>query len=188
MEKAQIKIIASKKEDLNMRTKKWALFFLMCTGFILFAAQSALGGCEVAALDALIETGGNAPGTKLSGPITVYYQCVEENLGDCEGASFLADMYFFLRLRKGAEFYSFAGKFGGVDFPSFDADVANILAFFEDTVIPSLYPGCDELGNPPCPSIVLKSYDMDVDWEAPPANVEPGLFFFIADLVVAIQD
>jgi hypothetical protein len=171
-----------------MKTKKWAIIFLLFASIILFAAQSALGGCEVAALDALIETGGNAPGTKLSGPITVFYQCIEPDSNDCLDNRFLADMYFFLRLRKGAEFYSFAGKIEEVNFPDFESDVANIQAFFDDTVLPALYPGCDEAGNPACPDIVLKSYDMDVDWEAPPANVEPGLFFFIADIVVAIQD
>ena len=44
----------------DMKTNKWALIFLLFTGIILFAAQSALGGCEVSSLDALIETG-NAP-------------------------------------------------------------------------------------------------------------------------------
>ena len=168
-----------------MGTKKKALTFLLFAGIMLFTAQSAFGGCEVAGLDALIDVSGNAPGTKLSGPITVYYQ----KIGDPKpGYIFTADMYLFLRLRKGAEVYQFAGKVAGVDFPNIDADVLNIEEFFEDIVIPALYSGCDPLVD--CPNVVLKSYDMDVDWETPgdTGEGEEKLYSFIADIVIAVQD
>ena len=160
-----------------MGTKKKALTFLLFAGIILFTAQSAFGGCEVAALDALIDVSGNAPGTKLSGPITVFYKFKSGN----PAGEFVADMYFFLRLRKGYDLHQFAAGPTEVTVPYFEAHVFFIEDFFEDTVIPALY-NC----TADCPSVVLKSYDMDVDWEAPGDN--GGLFYFIADIVIAVQD
>jgi hypothetical protein len=162
-----------------MKTKKWALMFLLFTGIILFAAQSALGGCEVSDLDWLI-SGEKAPGTKLEGPITLFYK--PDN-----GISGPADVYWFMRLRKGSSFYSFAGQ-DRIEFP---VDIASptgvpfiIEQFFDNVVVPTLYPGCN---TPPdtCPDIVLKSADMGVDWEPPGAN--SGLFFFIANIQVGIH-
>ena len=163
-----------------MKTKKWALVFLLFTGMILFAGQSALGGCEVAALDALIE-GGNAPGTKLEGPLTVFYYGSTDGIGS-------ASMYFFMRLRKGSDFYSFAGGPYSVTLPG---DFINLVPwyiqdFFINVVVPDLYPNCDTAEPPDCPEIVLKSYDMDVDWEAP--GSDNGLVYFIANIQVAIHD
>ena len=164
-----------------MGTKKKVLTFLVFAGIMLFTAQAAFGGCEVASLDPLIS--GNAPGTKLEGPITVFYQLGSEN----PDGTFQAGMYFFLRLRKGSQFYQFAGGPVDVEYPTDIVDEVPIIIgdFFVDTVIPNLY-GCNSEIPGDCPDVVLKSYDMDVDWEAPGEN--SGLRFFIADIVIAIQD
>jgi hypothetical protein len=163
-----------------MRTAKAAVIFLSLAVMILFTAHSALAGCEVAALDALI-TSDNAPGTKLEGPITVYFEGTTTGIGP-------AQMYWFMRLRHGSQFYSFAGGPETVDLPNdYIARVPEVMQdFFEDVVVPTLYPGCDTAEPPDCPNVVLKSYDMDVDWEAP--GFDSGLFYFIANIVVAVQD
>ena len=173
-----------------MKTKKWALTFLaVFAGMVLFTAQSALGGCEVSNLDLDPLITGNAPGTKLEGPITIFYQPVDGTSGFWD-----ANMYWFLRLRHGSKFYSFADGPEVVEIPTDllstdEGGVPFIIGnFFINTVIPALYPGCDEATppDPGCPNVVLKSYDMDVDWDAQGDN--GGLFFFIADIVIAIQD
>ena len=178
-----------------MKTKKWALVFLLFPGIIFFAAQSALGGCEVGDLDWLVSEG-NAPGTKLDGPITIFYQPIEVN-GDTEENTFNCfqgdnpvDMYFFLRLKKGTNLYSFAG---GPEIICFPGEVTTAVPdkigeFFVDHVVPTLYPGC--VGPPDtCPEIVLKSAVLAVDWEPPLGfGYTSGLYYFIADIQVAIHD
>ena len=168
-----------------MKTKKWAIIFLLFTGIILFAAQSALGGCEVADLDWLI-SGQNAPGPKLEGPITIIYI-------PRDGISGPTDMYWFLRLRKGSSFYSFAGGPTVINYPLAITDqgengVASILQeFFELHVVETLYPGCNSAGT--CPDIVLKSADMGVDEETPGYSPpEWGIFYFIANIQVGVHD
>lgn len=169
-----------------MGTKKKALTFLLFAGIMLFTAQAAFGGCEVAALDTLI-TDSNAPGTKLSGPITVFYKWVSDD-PEPNDPAWTANMYWFLRLRHGSLFYQFAGGPEEVIIPTnfIDAIRDIIGTFFEETVVPTLYDPCDPAILGDCPDVVLKSYDMDVDWEAPGEN--SGLRFFIADIVIAIQD
>ena len=169
-----------------MKTKKWTIIFLLFTGIILFAAQSALGGCEVTDLDYLV-SGGNAPGTKLEGPLTIFYQLPPETY------SGPAEMYWFMRLRKGSTFHAFAGGPTTIQFP---VDLLSptgvpyiIEQFFNSSVVPALYPECE---GPPdtCPDIVLKSADMGVDWDAEPGPglFQSGLFYFIANIQVAIHD
>jgi hypothetical protein len=182
-----------------MKKKKWALVFLLFTGIILFATQSAIGGCEVGDLDWLISEG-NAPGTKLDGPITIFYQPKEdngpeeENAVTCFEGAEPADMYFFLRLKKGANLYSFAG---GPEIICFPDDVTEVVpyiigVFFDEHVVPTLYPDCTPNQNPPdedCPNIVLKSADLGVDWEPPPGfGFTSGLNYFIANIQVGIHD
>ena len=166
-----------------MGTKKKVLTFLVFAGMMLFTAQSALGGCEVAALDPLI-IDGNAPGTKLEGPLTVFYKWVSH---DPDGPAWTADMYWFLRLRHGSKFYSFAGGPEEVLFPTEILTMPPIIIgdFFADIVIPNLYKCNPEIPGE-CPEVVLKSYDMDVSWEPPGDN--GGLYYFIADIVIAVQD
>jgi hypothetical protein len=180
-----------------MKTKKWAIIFLLFTGMILFAVQSALGGCEVSNLDWLI-SGENAPGPKLEGPLTIFYQCDESNqANDCVNRpyDFSGNMYFFLRLRKGSKLYSFAGGPYPVDVTDdlMCTDSASCVAwqigeFFDKRVVPTLYPGCDDPPPPStCPTIVLKSADNLVNWE-PEVGYNSNLAFFITDIVVGIRE
>ena len=162
-----------------MKTTTKILAFLMLCSALVFAAHSAFAGCEVSVLDDLILEGGNAPGTKLSGPITVFLTNVDE-------ASGTADMYFFMRLRKGGDTYAFAGESTGVGYASFVEQESVIEDFFKETVIPALYNNC--LPGTTCPAVALKSYDMDVDQDIEPLGYKSGLRFFIADIVIAVQD
>jgi len=166
-----------------MKTKRWAMILLLFAGIIFLAAQTALGGCEVAALDALI-SGDNAPGLKLEGPLTVYYTQTSD---DPEGPAFTADMYWFIRLRKGSQLYSFAGGPQEVILPTELLSVVpdTIENYFMTTVVPAVIPGCESEPEG-CPDVVLKSYNMDVD-DTTPFGDNGGLLYFIANIVIGIH-
>lgn len=157
-----------------MRTKKGVLTFLLFAGIMLFTAQSAFGGCEVAAMDQLIDLSDNAPGTKYSGTLTVYFHPNE--------AGMTGDMYLFARLRKGIDLYAFSDVIGGVTHEDFMNDPILVGDFFLDTVIPYLY----DCVFPNCPDAVLKSYDMDVSHDG---QGEFNLMqFYVVDFTIAVHD
>jgi hypothetical protein len=168
-----------------MGTKKWALIFLIFTGFIFLAAQSALGGCELPFLDDLIDEGGNAPGTKYEGPITVYFHT--DNYPPAP-LSYLSDMYYFLRLRKGQSKYSFSGVSNSIDYrqSNVPGQLDEIDNFIRITVIPSIY-SCNpdsDVGN--CPDFSLKSYNLDVNEDE--SGGTSSLRFWIVNIVIGVQE
>ena len=97
-----------------------------------------------------------------------------------------------MRLKKGSKLYSFAGGPESID--NFPADIFTevpdiIGIYFDNVVVPTLYPGCDETHPTTCPNIVLKSADMGVDWEPLPGfGFTSGLLYFIANIQVGIHD
>ena len=167
-----------------MRTKKWALTFLVVfAGMVLFTAQSAFGGCEVASLDLLIYLNDKAPKTKYEGPITLYFHPVFV-VDEYENQILIrTDAYLFLRLRKGSNLFAFADVIEDVTYSEFIDDPLAVTSFFDDTVLPGLYPAVCP-GD--CPPSVLKSYDLDVSHDDPPAG--SPLQFFVVDIVLAVQD
>ena len=167
-----------------MRTSKVVLSFILLSAVIFFTGQSAMGGCAIKPDGSPpIDTDKTAPGTKLSGPLTVFL----------DESSNPNKIYFFLRLRKGYDLYCFAG--------SYDPDVTNgdkepninnfvtlaeekVTEFFEDTVIPEIYE--EECAADNCPPVSLKSYDQDVN--SGDQGETNDLELYVMDIVVAVED
>jgi hypothetical protein len=162
-----------------MKTKKWALIFLLFTGIILFAGHSAFGGCEILGLGDLIVLEGNAPGTKYSGPITIYFH--EATFGDNPTST----MYYFMRFKKGNKLYAFAGFTEDVDpLPvNLEGQVDIIADFINEIVVPVV----EECELPNCPTATLKSFSLDVSQEDPPEGNPQGLFYYILDIEIGVQ-
>ena len=144
-----------------MKTTTKILAFLMLCSALVFAAHSAFAGCEVG-LDNMVTTS-NPPGTKFSGPITVFFQCSNES-GCDYAAPWQASMYFFIRLQKGSDLYQFSGGPYAVvvptdlQYPDPTEGVQGIIGdFFTTKVIPTLYPGPDcDLDNHACFQVCWK--------------------------------
>jgi hypothetical protein len=142
----------------------------------------------VAGLGDLVVLDSNAPGTKYSGPVTVYFH--EETDGTFT-------MYYFLRLKRGNELYSFAGFTANVD-PSpneLGAQVCIIEAFIKRVVIPvveecsaGVCDDCDPCDTGDCPTAVLKSFSQDVAQGEPPEGNPQLLTFYILNIVIAAQN
>lgn len=166
-----------------MKVSKGVLILLLLSGMFFCAAQSAFGGCEVAILDQLInlQDQQNAPGTKYYGTITIYFEPAPISGSETPNSN----MYYFLRLRKGYNLYSFAGKTVNIDprASNLERQVNAIGSFFNETVIPKLY-DCTTYED--CPVAFLKSYSLDVSQEESFGSSE--FLFYIADIVIAVQD
>jgi hypothetical protein len=169
-----------------MRTKKWSIIFLLFTGIILFSAQSAIGGCELPFLDELVDLS-NAPKTKYEGPITVYFDTDDYPPAPI---SYLSDMYYFLRLRKGQTKYSFSGVTRGIDYrQAFIPQQLDALdEFFRTTVIKTIY-NCNPDPDPAvgnCPDYSLKSYRLDVNEDESMGSSD--FRFWIVDIIIGVLD
>ena len=115
------------------------ILILLFSVFMLFVfaspAFSALSTqCTSDDLCDLIDVSKTAPGTKLSGPLTMYFV---KTTGD------YADMYVFLRLRKGYDLYSFSAIFKDLvydaeEIPGLQTAIENFIEF---NVIPEIYDG-----------------------------------------------
>ena len=145
------------------------LFFFASPAFSAMSTQTTSG-------EDLINVDKTAPGTKLSGPLTIYY-------ADTEVAGEV-DMYVFLRLRKGYNLYAFSTIIPGVDYVASNIDTMTgyIEDFIEDVVIPELYDG----DSPP---FAIKATDQEIQ-DDPNCNYcgEGNLYFAIMDIVIAVQD
>ena len=171
-----------------MKTKKLAFIIMMIiTGSILFTVQSAIGGCEILALEPYVDK--KAPGTRYQGTLTLYFDNV--------------DSYIFARIENKKVPYAFAGKIDGIGNPQELLNNPTVVeAFFTENVVPYLYncdPGFPEC-NPPdadncaaCPEAAFKAYSDDVNWENPGCydnrvwEAAP-LFFYILDFAIAVDD
>ncbi|MDH3330025.1 MAG: hypothetical protein OEM01_12395 [Desulfobulbaceae bacterium] len=155
------------------------LSVLMC---FVFAnpSFSALSTQTTSDVD-IINVDKNAPGTKLSGPLTIYFANYDSVLQT-------ADMYVFLRLRKGYDLYAFSTIIPGVAYTASNIDILtdNINDFIENNVLPEIYGGVT-------PPYAIKSTDQIVQ-DDPLCNYCPGppagehMNFTIMDIVIAVQD
>ena len=168
-----------------MKTSKITFIMLLFVFVMLFTAQSALAGCAAAGGVDPIPVDKRAPGTKLSGPLTVFYD-------DSNGQGVL---YYFLRLRKGVQLYLFAGQSNlTVSSPNPNAwitEAQNIISgWVEDDVIPEIYKEeCPGVNCPQGDDIALKSIDLDVLSGTDQGDV-PNEFagVSIMDVVIAVVD
>ena len=157
-----------------MKPIKGLLIVLLAMAVVFTFGQSALaafGSQGGAGGEGGIEVVKDAPGTKYSGPLTIYY--TSSGIG-------LYNMHFFMRLRKGWDLYAFSGIANDVD-GTVDAQQAVIDNFVRDTVIPILYPGVD-----PAPEVWLKSVDQIVDDAT--SSCCDSMVYTIMDVVIAVQD
>ena len=162
-----------------MKSNKVILAFLILTFLFFASSQMLIAGCSVANDgSSQITVYPNAPGTKLSGPLTVFYH---RDSGELD---------YFVRLKKGVDLYIFSGHNTIVNDLDPNAWVSQaqmpITDWFEDTVVPYIY-GCDD-GVSPCPydDIALKSYSLDVLSGNDMGNTDEDVVA-IMDIVLAVD-
>lgn len=158
--------------------KKIQILILSAVMLFVFAgpAFSAMSTQTTSGQD-LINVEKSAPGTKLSGPLTIYY-------GNYDSTAGTADMYVFLRLRKGYDLYAFSTVIPGVDYGASNIDTMtdNILDFIEDVVLPELYEGAS-------PPFAIKATDQEIQDDPNCNYCGVGLLnFAIMDIIIAVQD
>ena len=123
----------------------------------------------------LINVDKTAPGTKLTGPLTLYF-------GDYNSDTGNYNLYVFLRLRKGYELHSFSAIIPDVEYTASNIDYMTSLVedFIEDSVLPELYDGAT-------PPYAIKATDQIVQ-DDPLCNFCSGMYFAIMDVTIAVQD
>lgn len=174
-----------------MKTRKGILILLLSVAIILAITQSAMAGRgkEVAGggfLDSIVNK--SAPGTKISGPIAIYYE--KGGTASCTGmGDFSTNMYFFMRLRKGNNLYPFSGVTKNVCYFDVNTQASAVGSFIQNTVIPVIY----RLPSGRTYPFALKNVDQLIeDDEADFGGCCGGdfhtIYFTIADIEIAVQD
>lgn len=173
-----------------MKIGKMIMMLLLAVITISFAlpAWSAMN-TSVTEGNAAIKVNANAPGTKLTGPLTVYYIKVGETNDFIPKP--IVDMYVFMRLRHGNQLNSFSTVIKDFVYEAAEIvwQIKDFETFIDNTVIPVLYPGIT-----PQPKALIKVIDQDVQDN----NVDfPGcckddlnenMWFAIMDITIAVQD
>lgn len=161
-----------------MKKTKLAITMLLLLGVILSFYQEAIGalGTEVSIGSIPLTINPNASGTKLSGPLTIYYEMVAGNPLGCFMDT--RNMHFFIRLRKGSTLSGFSGKGGGnVCLENVNGQEQIIMNFIATKVMPTLFP------DKPYATFALKSVDQIVEDDG---NGSP--VFYILDIEIAVKD
>jgi hypothetical protein len=169
-----------RKEELAMQYKTILVVMIASIAALLISVQPAMArGCQVGSGDYAFEIDKTAPGTKLSGPLVIYY----------EGTGGLVDLTFFMRLKKGYNIFPFSGTADGVVYDSIPEIQEAVDAFVSETVIPALF-ACTAGSD--CPPHALKSVDMLVEPDTegfPDGQTCCGqMRFTILDLVIAVDE
>ena len=156
--------------------KRRFLILLLMVGLILAVAPSIVWarGSDSPQGGSIIETDKQAKGTKLSGPLTIYYDILEGTT---------ADMYFFMRLRKGQTLYIFGGMESISNYQNITLIQEKIEDFVGATVIPSLF-------GLTVTYWALKSVEQVIEPDDPAATEGccGGMLFTIMDIVIAVDD
>ena len=116
----------------------------------------------------------NAPGTKLSGPLSVYY----EFTGTCEGGGPKTDMFYTVRLAKGNSLYIFEGPPVEVCYFADGEQAEIIIDFIGREIVGFLYPGRPWK---------LKSINNFIDGDITYVNGSAVSTSFFADIEIAVQ-
>jgi hypothetical protein len=132
-------------------------------------------GCEVSVVDSLFSIDKTAPGTKISGPLTISYEFLGEGVDGCEIST---NMQAFLRVRKGADYDGYSMAPVHVCYENISKQQGLLDNFIRDTVIPRAFP------DSPTALYALKSVDLVID--GGDGDTEP--LFTIMDVVIAVQD
>ena len=164
---------------ISKRIQILLLSVLMCFVFASPSFSAMSTQCTSDDLCDLITVYKTAPGTKLSGPLTMYFV---KTTGD------YADMHVFLRLRKGYDLYSFSTIVRNL---IYDADEIPGLQdaiedFIEFNVIPEIYDGATPPHAIKSVDQVIQDYPLCSYCPKPPADEHMN--FVIMDIVIAVQD
>lgn len=179
--------------EAEMKIGKMFVMLLLAGITISFAipAWSALN-TSVTEGNAAIKVNPNAPGTKLSGPLTVYYvQTGWTTPPPGVPAKPVVDMYIFMRVRQGNNLYPFSAVIRGAIYEAADLQyqIEDFNAFIANTVIPVLYQGVS-----PAPEFLVKVIDQDVqdnNTDFPGCCKDDNgdnMWFAIMDITIAVQD
>lgn len=164
---------------------------LLLAGVILVASPATLWAESDAITGSFLPIDKNATGTKLFGPLSVYYEFVA--LAPSGGTTprgciqFEVDMSFTMKLKKGATSYAFASPAPTRLCYERHDEVAIIQAFFASTVIPAIF-GCSQQPSPslpPCPPFALKAVT-DLTQDGSPQVAPP--FFAVMDIDLAVKE
>jgi hypothetical protein len=169
------------REEITMKKSIGVLGFVVMSLITVLLVQSQLWG--YGGVGNPFEISPNAAGTKYSGPLTIYFECVPildrkgNVINPCDPN--VNHMYFFVRLNQGGNYYHYSYDAGVVPY-----DNASMLAAFRAFIETKLIP--DVCTTSPCPTfenggVALKQtsnvyYNLDFS---------PG--YLIADIVIAVQ-
>lgn len=139
-------------------------------------------GSEVTMNDTVFNLDKTAAGTKLTGTMTLFYEITDNApAGTCEG-DYETDMYMFLRLKKGQDFYGFAmGPEQGTCYLNGMTEQREAIEeYLTEYMMPTLFPDTDP------EAFAFKSLDLGsaIDFIDP----DTGIFFTIVDVVIAVQE
>jgi len=168
-----------RRKKMKMRNVVFSLILVVGIALSLFLGQ-AWGWGGVTNPYGVDPT---AAGTKYSGPLTIYFECVP--LLDKKGnvinpcSADVYHLYFFVRLNQGNNFYDYSYDAGVVPHENL-AEINAFRDFIEKKLIP------DICTISPCPSfangrVALQSVTNNYYY----FDLEP--YYFIADIVIAVK-
>jgi len=164
-----------------MKSVKGSLICLVLVVFSLVLTGEVLADKETGSgtfFDTIVDK--NAPGTKYTGTLTIYYQPSENNNCDTLGPN--TTMYYFLRIKKGFKVYPFSGFASNICYLDLNAQALAIKGFISQKVMPLL-------SSNPSVTFALKSVSQVVE------NDEiffpeccSGMTFMIMDIEIAVVE
>ena len=155
--------------------RKITVFLIMILAVSMAAAPSVMARGSEVSTTGLLNLDKTAPGTKLTGPLTLHYEFLGE---DTNGCDIETDMYVFLRLRKGYEISGFTMGPVNVCYEDITTQRIAVEGFIQNTVIRQLFM------DSPAATFAIKSIDQAVD----EFDLPSGIGFTILDVVIAVQD
>jgi hypothetical protein len=111
-----------------------AMIVTLVPGLLWAGAETGSGG--------IIPTNPNASGTKVSGPVTIFYDVIEDLT--CDSVQRLTGISVVMALTKGNTLNTFSNDFSlsaaAPCFPAIDTQISLITQFIQLVVIPILFP------------------------------------------------
>lgn len=180
-----------------MRTSKKVLCLLLLAGVIIATAPSTLWGDSAVSTEGLLAAlqdlgifDPNASGTKLSGPLTIYYQRVDSPGACPSGSDHEVNMFFTLRLKKGGDLFAFAGEKETVAgdplcyFADLVEQLEHIANFVRCTVVPAIFGGSCPATAPP--AFLKSATDITQDGQPLASGVDDP-FYMSMEVELAVK-
>jgi hypothetical protein len=152
------------------------VFLVAVLAIGLASAPSVMARGSEVIDDVVLQLDKTAAGTKLSGPITLFYNDVDDpNTILC----FETEMYTFLRLRKGFDLSIFSRGPEPTCYEDVEGQRDLVNEFLASEVVPTLFPeASDDV------YFAVKSVDQYQEND----DTDLGLLVTILDVVIAVQD